>query len=306
MKNIWNKYKTIIQSVFGILALIFIFKYLFDNKEILLSFEWNFNLKYLVFFIFSMCVEQYLGLLSILKLIKIHQLNFEQKKVINGYLRSKFYSYIPGGVWNHIGMGVAIKKAGLKTKDVFSILMLNIGLIAWVAFSFLFFIIPSNYQLFFFLIYIIISIFIPNIIDLYNKILNYFHLDKFLLKKISLRNLAYISMLNFLFWLFIGLNFFFLTISITNLTNILDNPLKIIASYNISWLAGFLFLPAPAGIGVRETVLSYFLGADNIVAVLAVSLSILFRLATLIRDVIFYILWQYFKSKKIFINRFLN
>jgi len=61
----------------------------------------------------------------------------------------------------------------------------------------------------------------------------------------------------------------------------------LIAAYAFSWVAGFLVPGAPGGLGVRESVLIFLL-RDSVPAGDAVLGAVLFRIVTLLGDVLFF------------------
>lgn len=77
--------------------------------------------------------------------------------------------------------------------------------------------------------------------------------------------------------------------------------IKIISSTLLSWLGGFLFLPSPSGIGVREYLFSYFYSEDNYLNELFI-IATYMRLITVINDTLgffFYSIFNYLiKNKK--------
>lgn len=75
---------------------------------------------------------------------------------------------------------------------------------------------------------------------------------------------------------------------ISPVKNSLDTIVIVIGGYNIAWLCGLVTPGAPAGIGVRELVLLFFIGqqADKSSLLLAVVLG---RAVTIFGDMLFYI-----------------
>jgi hypothetical protein len=59
------------------------------------------------------------------------------------------------------------------------------------------------------------------------------------------------------YWFIYGIGAFFIINSLTTLTILKLST--IVAMFSISWVLGFLSFLAPAGIGVREGILTYFL-----------------------------------------------
>lgn len=102
----------------------------------------------------------------------------------------------------------------------------------------------------------------------------------------------------FLGWLLICLAYIYVANNI-----IYDNysSSKIISSTLFSWLGGFLFLPSPSGIGVREYLFAYFYNTESLFNELFIVAAIM-RLITIINDVFGFLIYSFFhnliKNKK--------
>jgi glycosyltransferase 2 family protein len=92
---------------------------------------------------------------------------------------------------------------------------------------------------------------------------------------------------------------FLVTLAITSesLVTILKDWNLIMGGYAIAWLVGFLIPGAPAGIGIRETILLILLmgclSESNLLKGI-----IMFRIVTLLGDIVFYLLAFLFDPKK--------
>jgi len=99
-------------------------------------------------------------------------------------------------------------------------------------------------------------------------------------------------------WSFICLAYFY----VSNIV-ISENfsLIKIISSTLLSWLGGFLFLPAPSGIGVREYLFTYFYSIDSFFNELFI-IATYMRLITVINDTFGFFFYSIFhnlvKNKK--------
>lgn len=71
--------------------------------------------------------------------------------------------------------------------------------------------------------------------------------------------------------------------------------LTVIASFSLSWLAGFLTPGAPAGLGVREAALIYFLG-DLAVPAVIIAAAVLGRVVSTLGDLLFFGAGRFIKA----------
>lgn len=67
---------------------------------------------------------------------------------------------------------------------------------------------------------------------------------------------------------------------------------KIISSSLFSWLGGFLFLPSPSGIGVREYLFTYFYNVENLFNELFIIATII-RFITIVNDVFGFVIYSF-------------
>ena len=99
-------------------------------------------------------------------------------------------------------------------------------------------------------------------------------------------------------WLFICLAYIYVSYFVINED---FNLIKIISSTLLSWLGGFLFLPSPSGIGVREYLFTYFYSVDSFFNELFI-IATYMRIVTVINDTFGFIFYSIFhnliKNKK--------
>lgn len=95
-------------------------------------------------------------------------------------------------------------------------------------------------------------------------------------------------------WLFIGLSYLILIINLETTSQI--NNLKIMSSAILSWLGGFLFIPSPSGIGVREYLFSFIYSDVNLYDKLFI-VATLSRIASLISDFFGFIFYSLYFQK---------
>ncbi len=98
-------------------------------------------------------------------------------------------------------------------------------------------------------------------------------------------------------WLFIGISYLILIANQEQL--LIINDFKILSSSLLSWLGGFLFIPSPSGIGVREYLFTYIYSDINLYDQLFI-IATLSRISSVIGDffgVLFYTLYSQQKDK---------
>lgn len=208
------------------------------------------------------------------------------------YNISQLGKYIPGNFWHFLGRIGFYKEEGLSFKEVRSAMLLEIGLIIGGSFFFgaLFLLFsPGNLKilpgdspsarlilLFVFIGFVVSSGFIFLIKHQFLKNALKVIYDK--------RGLNYkILFVQLLLWLFLGISFFFIVSPYQNGYRIC---LFAIGLFALAYLIGFLFIIAPAGIGVREFILISGLSLINIQVDVAISLVGLHRVLYVIVEVL--------------------
>lgn len=76
----------------------------------------------------------------------------------------------------------------------------------------------------------------------------------------------------------------------------IENILMIISTYTVAWIAGFVVLGAPGGVGVREFVLGYLTASSPLANTILLA-AVLHRIATIIGDVCSYFIEAKRKEK---------
>lgn len=113
----------------------------------------------------------------------------------------------------------------------------------------------------------------------------------------SLKSFFSLALYNLAFWIVTGFSFSLLLYAYNSEHVSIGQFLYVSASYVVSWIGGFLFLPAPSGLGVREYLLGFFLQGVEKTFIIGFSLSLVQRFLTLIRDVIvFAVTWIVIKN----------
>jgi|GEM_PF-1273867 len=281
----------LIQILFFGASVFFIGRFLVNNwptfKQLNLEYDY---LLLLVAFIFSLMSTFFL----VLKNKQIYELELYAVRFAVLWkivCRTNLYRYIPGGIWNHAGLIVDLsKEAHITVGKSSKLQLLNLVLNIYVGLGFVIFVLPITLAAPFALAYLLGLLLLRPGLRLLRFFWNKIFARKVDLPEIPNRVLARIVLSNFGFWAFVGLSFVFFLKGI-NLFKPANFFLEIYlaASYVLAWLAGFLFIPAPNGIGVRELVMGFFLERAALSLTLGVSVSLLYRVFILARDLIVYV-----------------
>lgn len=281
-----------LQMVFLVLSGFFIWQFLVNNLDKLnmnsfvldpINLVWALAFSLASFFFLA-------SKLSALYEAEIPQLKLSQ--VFKTVAKTNLFRYLPGGIWNHTGLAIETSiSSGISLKTTSKLQGLNILFMVYTGGLFLFFVLPFplNWLL---IIAFLLSIFLINQgFSLVNRLWQIIGFkQKLHLVELAPQLLGNILLNNLLFWLFNGLSFVYFLQALGVITAIdLAKLIYLSSSYILAWLAGFLFLPAPAGVGVREAVLGYFFSTGGFSLALGVSVSLLYRLFILGRDLLVYV-----------------
>jgi uncharacterized membrane protein YbhN (UPF0104 family) len=172
---------------------------------------------------------------------------------------SQLGKYVPGGVWQFVARFGAYKENNISNKELGkSFLIENIWMVSGAFFTGLFFILINNPEVILnkygiFLnkqIYIILAI--GCLLFCYISIfITEYKLYPASIYKISIRSIRLFTTQTIM-WFFLGASFFILFSGMG-----LDNLSYSIGAYTLSFLAGYVAIFAPGGIGVREVVLVF-------------------------------------------------
>ncbi len=200
--------------------------------------------------------------------------------------------YLPGKVWYALGRVYFVKKLGVGEANGFLSMALETGLLL-LSSLIVFLLSPLIYNfaamkhyLFFTIILTIIFIvalhpyFANKILKFISKLLKH-PLGEF---KYSFSSMLFLTLLYGLAWVIYGIGFFLLIRSFypVNLGNLVD----LIGAFAISWNLGFVALFAPAGLGIREGILTLLLSL-YFPRPVAIIISLLSRIWITVAEVIF-------------------
>lgn len=203
------------------------------------------------------------------------------------YFSSNLAKYIPGGIWDHVGKFTLLKKYSSYsqpeiTKGIYIFLLYTV-LTAGIFFLPLLALTLSFRHLF---VIFITSLLLT--IILYrssNKLSKFFAQYKTLSFLFSAVRFAYIKpfLIILLSWIFYGLSLYFLLSSNTFISII--QSIRILLVAPAAWVAGFVFPLAPNGIGVRESIIYFFL-SNNFSHSAILAALLVFRIFSILIDII--------------------
>lgn len=198
-------------------------------------------------------------------------------------LRKQFYifshnmimRYIPGGVWNQLDATVMLKDAS-KYSFIRSGKLVILEMYWRVIFGYVFFgiiLFEKNPQWF-------IASFVVIAVGTYVASRRYPAIYLY-----SVRALFEQGLSNLLFYAASGVSFVFLFASFQPFIQTVANVYYIAAAFGLSWIGGFLFIPAPSGLGMRETIMAILMSKIGTIFTIGFSLVLLNRFLVLLRDV---------------------
>ncbi|MEK9179500.1 MAG: hypothetical protein AAB893_03465, partial [Patescibacteria group bacterium] len=214
----------------------------------------------------------------------------DRKSNWNLFCRNMMTRYIPGGIWNQLEAVMGLKtngNASIKQGGKLVVLEMFWRAASGILFFGLFIL---NFQFSFasWRINFQIIIIYPILILLFVFGVWTFSSRYPFIILYSIRNLFFHLVANFLFYVSNGISFYFLIRAFYPLLNIY-NLVSVISASTLGWVAGFLFVPAPSGLGVREAVTGYLLSSVINIFALGFSITLLHRILILARDVVIYV-----------------
>jgi len=249
----------------------FLFRNLFNNWQQIRHYHWKVNY-ILLLFSMGVVILNFSFLIKIwLRLLDALGFNLKYGRGFKIWFISNFGRYIPGKVWQLLGMVYLCEREGIpKTVTTTSAVLAQIfSLVSGLIISFLLLGVDFFKKLgganilsfavllglFFFLV--VISVY-PRFLE---KGANFF-LRKFRKPELKIQ-LNVWTFFKFLFfysitWLIYGFGFSFFVYSFTNVS-LQQYPLMT-GIFAIAYMIGFLSFFAPGGLGIREGILTYLLG----------------------------------------------
>ena len=285
------------------MTFLFIFNSIYHNFSEFLKLEFNPNLSYLLISSFLItCLSIFFNAIAWKFLLLDLKFNCANLKIIDVFICTNIYKYLPGGIWHLVNRFKIIKNELRLFESVLSIilepyLMVCAGLLIMIT---------GDYPY-----YLKIILFLPSLL-LFPKIINLSH--KFLLKIINGNNFL-LQKLDFklnqfkpsdknypLKSLFFELLFIITRFSgfwlCLNVFTIYDDIsfISCISVFCIAWIIGLIVPSAPGGLGVFESTIMLLLSNKLATEIIITSL-IYYRIISTFADLSMFIL---FSTKKRF------
>ena len=288
----------LVQIIFFFLTVIFILRFVLNNYPTLSALEFKYDW-------WKLSVAFIVSIISLIAIVFKNKYVYELElysldlvKVAKSVAKANLYRYIPGGIWNHAGLIIDLSEEGHITLQKSSKLqIISIFLNVYLGFFFAALFLPSPWQ-YVYSVFFLFGLFLTDpVFRFLSAAWNLVMPRKIDFPRVPLMSLWKITLANLIFWVLIGLSFVLFVQGVGLLSNeTFFQDVYIGSSYILSWLAGFLFLPAPNGLGVRELVMGYLLEKVNISLTFGVSMSLLYRVFLLVRDILIFVLAQLLKS----------
>jgi uncharacterized membrane protein YbhN (UPF0104 family) len=281
----------------GSLAFLCIYLYKFDFlslKNIRLS---PFPLILSLIFLF---IALLLGALGWWMALIAYNINIDISTAIISHSRSVLAKYMPGTLWGVVGRAAQISKMGFRFTDTsfvstkLQVMNITIGLLLGVApLVFINEVIFYRIPLLLFLGGLIIVIISVKLQDGLLSVLIYRIRPNFNFPSPQGNGLLKVNILLFIQYIFYSLAFLFLVKSFFPNANLLAG-----LAFPFSVNFGVLVVVFPGGIGVREGAMSWFLNLIGIPLSIAVTISIVARLWSIVGEVALFILGLWLERKK--------
>jgi hypothetical protein len=252
--------KTVVKILFLSIALSFMGYYLHKNWSTLQQYEWKFDI---LLFLLSLVIL-WIGIsisIYLLKIIlkKIAGFNIEYFQIFKIFNISSMGRYIPGKLWSIVGFFYLTDQYGISKKQTTLAIIVNevsnkgsallLGLCYFIFSSALQKYLPIMAILLAFTLVIIHPRILNNIINFGLR----------LLKKQPIEiNFSYSTIFTFfllyiIVWVICSFAFYIMVNSITKIGSI--NYLKFFTIFPFCWVAGYLVIFSPGGLGVREGIM---------------------------------------------------
>jgi uncharacterized membrane protein/fermentation-respiration switch protein FrsA (DUF1100 family) len=299
-KKFLSTLKFIIGWPLSVIAILFIFKIVSPNLNIVLANIFKINVIYLLLSVTSFFTYFLLRSLLWKNIIDQKGSNLNLKKVTYIWAFSELKRYIPGNIWSILSRGTSTLETGLEKKEIANALIIEVELIIVACYVLsLPFMLYFSWGKLFDILFLIFGILLITLFIFGSKIKcgkfslffsgnNYSENFKTLL----------ISLITFFMF---GLGTFFAIISLFYLD---PTTIWIIVSLSIfSLLAGYASLITPMGLGVREGVMTLYLSRFMLIASAGL-VSIFSRFVLIASEIIFLtfvLTWNKLKNN-IFVN----
>lgn len=287
-----KKYLSVVQRIIFVISWIFIIWFLVANFKTIYSFFKVQNYLFLIISFLLLFPGFYFQYLIRKLLSDCLNLNVSVKEQFFILAHNGILKYLPGGIWNQLDAVLMLEKKAKTTykrpgKLVFLEMYWRVvwGIVFFAPIMFT----PIKIQLgsfvlvfnqIFYLIFILLVLLSTIFLSKKHPSIYTYKIRNFFLH--GLYNLGY--------WLISGFSFIFLLAAFDTQIMSLGKLYYLQSANALSWIAGFLFIPAPSGLGVREYLLGLFLEKLSLTVIMGFSISLLQRVLILLRDIIVFLI----------------
>lgn len=296
-----KKIKKKIVSALIIIAFLFLFWKIYQDKHIFTSFDWRFNSSSFVIMIFLLFLNYLSNIVAWHVLLKSLNQKISFKDDFKIWSLSSLTRFIPGKIWQYPERILMLSEAGVSNiisgTAILAEILFNLAfgtlVVLWSQ-------INTNYRLIYLVLILpIIFLFITNKFIL-TKLIN-------VIKKISGKNLTTLEQINFsykyipiiiisfLVRFIIPGGVLYYLINVLTPVNISLLPI-FVGAFSFSWLIGYISVFAPAGLGVAEITLAEML-SFYLPFSIASTVAISFRVVNLITEAILVLLVFFYNSR---------
>lgn len=255
----------IIKIFIVILILFFLTKALFNSWDQISKYSFKINYPLMSISVIIVCLAYFSAAFGWICTIKKLKQKLSLKNGLLIFFKAQISKYIPGTIWSYIGRIYMAKKQKIpKTITFISLILEAVFLVSTSAMMSFLVLLPYLGQRVFshYLVYFIIAT-IP-ILSLHPRVLNFliYIISKVLKKRKTDIRIRYYDLLEIfgiyvLRGIFLGVGFIAFSNAIYPISFV-NWPLLFGISI-LSWLAGYLFVIAPGGMGVKEAVIAFLL-----------------------------------------------
>jgi len=208
------------------------------------------------------------------------------KTAVVSWIYSNIGKYVPGKVWQFVGRTTLTK--GIKPEiTLFTVLLeVLISFSAAVMVFFLRFLFLRNMPILwaFYALLLLLAFLVfqhPKVLNFYLRILKKLRKENYEDEMVNLnfKKSSLLFLVYFVLWIATGFSFWLIVQGSSIKVSLLDA----VTTYPISWVLGYLFLIAPAGLGVRESIIMTLLKGSYPLHV-ASAFSLITRLALISSD----------------------
>lgn len=256
----------------------------------------NLNPYSFTFFLLVLLLVYPEGAFSWYQILKVSKIPINFSKVMRIWVVSNTGRYIPGAIWQYLGRVELMKREqGVGRLQTIASMMLEafLTILAAIVLGFLtLFTNPEKLeiQVWYLLILLPLVALHPSIANRVLKLMAKFtnrEIGRFEL------NLTFRDTFSVFPWFIInflinGLALFFLVSSITQ-TFDLQQTLRFVSIYSLSWIIGYLSVFAPAGLGVTEVTLAYLLSLSMPLSI-ASAIALIYRFFLTVSELIIFLL----------------